>query len=738
MVNLSLALGFPPAALPALMSSVDPSPQSLLAEFARFSRQVDPVDEVAHRIVVDLVARAMGPGQVAPPSAPPPPPPAPLPPASPAAPPAPPPAPMSPSGFLGLFPQPLREAAKEFLSMARAFEHSLPEACNDLLASLARGFHSTERAISFTYEAAELIANELSPSVALAVVRDRLNRPLRGVQTTEASRRFLAASSLFDMADAIPDPAPPPPTAVQAEIAIAGPPPSAPPLPSPAPLPLGAASSQAPAPAPPPPPAAVPAAAPGVTEAQHLRERVANLPPPSWYGLPSGRTRCPDSFHPRPWSDVLAATLNAAPLASAAPASCPITVDRLASRLDDDSSYDVRRGLFITDLGRAFAWHALRSASDPSDEVLSVALEAVHKCRSQLLQNTRDATFTKAERIGGDKGLTGFVELVDQTVLSACVTDTRRLWDAPQSVWSSDNLSAADVLTKLRNLGDRCDKDDLEVIYKWSCTLEDTCSSRRYVPLMILKNSFSDLKQFASVSDLLAALRRDDFGRMPLAEMANHQPPSAPPVQASQTSFQQRRPRHYSSEAAATSSTSAPELVDALAAAINQLNVHTSARPASEGADVAFTSGAEFPPKKKRIVMGFANFQNWKGRIEFLPADSDVPMFDDAAPDGKFTTNCPFCGVGSKTHNPPVRAYRNISEYEREHKCKPFLPGSKRRLGRDERIAHFSPRCSELWFSMHRHVAPLPEAEQDRLLEPLSDDAFYALIPQRCRPQPRA
>lgn len=746
LASLAVTLDFPVNAVPALLRTIVPSPQSLLAEFLRFSKQQLPRDPVVLKFIHNLAAAATAPplpsgfflGSSPAPVAPPP---AATPTVAPRAPP-------EPSGFLGLFPLPLREAALYFLAAARAFGYALPTACNDLRYACKGSPLDADCLCNLAYDAADLICSDVSPSIALEIALDQITRPPRN---TEGSRRSLAVEGLAGLAGA-PSP---PPSGATAEVGASQPwdvppspalpaatPPSAPPAPAPAAPPAPVTSAAPPAPPPPaPPPPAPPTAAPAVPDAQRLRERVARLPLPPWYGPPHGRpSGSAKSLLPRAWSELCDDCLNAAPLSSSTGAACPVNVDRLISRLNSESFLD-NRGLFVTDLGRAFVWHALQGLTDPSNEVLSLALEAVRKSLNPRFRKDTGATFSKAERDGGVRGLSDFVELVDRTLLDA-YADTRRMWDSPQSAWSDASLSAVDVLAKLRDLGNQCDKSDTDVINKWISTLDDACAAFNYFPLMLLKNAFHDSNRFSKASELLAALQSDGFGRMRLSDMAAGAPqqPQAPSSQP----FHQRRPRQYAPDTAVAALTAPtpdqPQVVDVIAAAIRQLQMQQHPAVASvAGAEaVPAAPRSDFPRRKDPIVLGFADFQRWKGLIEVLPADRDVPMYNPSAQDGKFTTDCPFCGVGAPLcKTPPVKSYRNASEYEREHNCKPFQPGSSRRLGHNERLAHFSPRCAELWFAMRRHVESMSPAEQARLLKPLEDAAFFALLPPQLQPRPR-
>jgi len=293
-------------------------------------------------------------------------------------------------------------------------------------------------------------------------------------------------------------------------------------------------------------------------------------------------------------------------------------------------------------------------------------------------------------------------------------------------------------------IGAQCDKSDNDIIHKWVSTLEDTRAAFGYFPLVLLLENYRKVERFSKASDLLYELQENGFACMKLSDMAG--PPQQSLVPPSQ-SFHHRRPsRQYAPDTAvaavAAPQPDAPQLMDALTTAIRQLQMQQPpAVSSTAGAEVATAAPppSDYPRRKDPVVLGFADFQRWKGVIDVLPADRDVPMYNPSAQDGRFTTDCPFCGVGAPLcKTPPVKAYRNASEYEREHKCKPFQPGSPRRLGHDERLAHFSPRCAELWFAMRRHVEGMPPEEQARLLKPLEDATFFALLPPQLRPRPRA
>ncbi|KAL1495379.1 hypothetical protein AB1Y20_016748 [Prymnesium parvum] len=91
----------------------------------------------------------------------------------------------------------------------------------------------------------------------------------------------------------------------------------------------------------------------------------------------------------------------------------------------------------------------------------------------------------------------------------------------------------------------------------------------------------------------------------------------------------------------------------------------TMSSPARAGsAEVAAgdSSQQSFPPPRERVVPGFANFSRLKGKIACIPEGADIPMFDPNAKDGRFTDNCPFCGIGTSRPR-PTKVYRNLNEY---------------------------------------------------------------------------
>ena len=140
------------------------------------------------------------------------------------------------------------------------------------------------------------------------------------------------------------------------------------------------------------------------------------------------------------------------------------------------------------------------------------------------------------------------------------------------------------------------------------------------------------------------------------------------------------------------------------------------------------------------VVAGFANLSEIgsSGLPPKIEVGTHLPSFDENSPDGRFRLNCPFCGVdGIYKRAVPTKAYSNIKEYENIHHCRPYpTKDVPRALQPSERIAHFSGRCSELWFALRRHARAHPE-DADRLTTPLSDADFYSSLPPRLQTQRR-
>ena len=464
------------------------------------------------------------------------------------------------------------------------------------------------------------------------------------------------------------------------------------------------------------------------------RQKVSNLPLPAWYSPVSGHTS--EASIPILWSELVAQELGAATGVYLPPA--PYS-DSLASRI---GSYNSQRGLFVSDLGRLLLRHALLGSSTPEGVVLNLAVTAARKSH-RLSKN--GPSLSAAERAGGHKGIELLLYTFDRLLFSEDANAARRLWASP--AWADTNLSAIGLLNKLSEDANTCSKSDAEVLARWSGAVSDVFyENNKPVTLSMLYNEFANnIDAYPSSMELLLRLRVHAYGDTPLSEMIGGAAPSQP---------RRHQPRHHH-EAAAAAATQPFSLDDeasraffeqaadrAIAERVNRLDLSASSAPAtSHRPSSSLVSGAApntantFATQSgnKPVIAGFADISKIReaGRFPLIAADSNIPLFDPEADDGRFTLNCPFCGVGAPgCKTTPTRCYSGPKEYEAAHGCKPF-DRNARRIEPTERIAHFSPRCIELWFALRRHV----EANKgdEWMLTPIPYQAFYSSIPSRRR-----
>ena len=250
---------------------------------------------------------------------------------------------------------------------------------------------------------------------------------------------------------------------------------------------------------------------------------MTNLPCPRWYDISASAApkQSLDSLRPVPWATIVDEALGQ-PISTSSAVACGVTADALVLRLQGD--FVVSRGLFVTDLGRLVAWHALNG--DPNSATraaLSVAIAAVRKCR--LLANSA-SVLAHAERIGNDDGMASFLDQVDRELMDTEATRTNSRWEGLK--WDSPH-SAKALLHSVVEMGYRCGKSETAILGKWASLVDDARRNYGFTPLLNLTNSYVNrIDEFPSISSLVAALQRDSFAGLSLDAMRAERVSSAP------------------------------------------------------------------------------------------------------------------------------------------------------------------------------------------------------------------
>ena len=450
---------------------------------------------------------------------------------------------------------------------------------------------------------------------------------------------------------------------------------------------------------------------------------ISTLSPPPWYGPPPGALNPPDSSLPIPWRELVDSEQNAV---SGVLPSEPPTAASLQGRVE---SYTSQRGLLISDTGRIYLRYILQGEVAAATTALSVLLLAVRGSHKLPRQGQ---SLSSAEKRRGHLGLGAILALLDRCLL--VVEDSsvsRRIWAS--RAWEDKSLSARDLLNKLMDEAVACGKTDREVLDRWSATVCDTFMEyHRPQCLSSLYDNFArPIDNFDSPASLLTALSQFSMGSVSLSSLLDGSGLQQPPPRG--------RGSRLSADTAAVLPPP-PAEVPSAAQFANELMLSFSRM--NTGSAASSTEAEIFAMQSTgRLISGFADLPKLResGRLPLTTSSTPIPTFDPGAPDGRFGLNCPFCGIGAPAcKTAPEKAYKNIRAFETEHGCRPFGKDTPRPLRPTERIAHFSPRCAELWFAIRRHVAANPS---DKWMEqPIPDATFYSSIPEKFRmdrPPPR-
>ncbi|KAL3901007.1 MAG: hypothetical protein SGPRY_012354, partial [Prymnesium sp.] len=337
-----------------------------------------------------------------------------------------------------------------------------------------------------------------------------------------------------------------------------------------------------------------------------------------------------------------------------------------------------------------------------------------------------------AEFAGGHEGLLKAIHVIDTSFLPLNSFVQGVSWDALS--WTNESESAAGVLNRLMEAAIIYDKSEDAVRSKWAAivhTAFDSGKGDKETLRHIIDNFVNHLPEYPENSGLLVALLRNTRGSAPLGAPV---PPPAPPA------FPRRR--------ADVAGAEAPFMItqaqfEALMTSRGGAGGGAAApappvSPSPPGADAAPLAVAT-PPGRVPLVPGFSRLGEILATGKIWPKDFQAPLCDTASVDGKFGTNCPFCGVGAAgVAVAPTQVYSSFHAYYKEtYGCSPYCkPADGRPLQSSERIAHFSPRCDHHWRRIHEHVRSHPE---DRwMLEPVPTAKFIGSLPESFNSPPQS